>query len=41
MVVKGGNYRVVKSGENLVKGLCGPQHTTDILTKSSILTNIY
>jgi len=41
MVVKGGNNIVVKSGENPWRGLCGPQHETDILTKSSILTNIY
>lgn len=41
MVVESGNDSVGKSGKKVGKGLCGPQHTSDFLTKSRKLTNIY
>ena len=40
-VVECGNYIHYQSGKKWGRGLCGPQHVTDILTKSSILTNTY
>jgi hypothetical protein len=41
VVVKSGKYMVGKSGKNPVKGLCGVQRVTDILTKTNFLTYLF
>ena len=41
LVVKSGWNTMGKKWEKVVRGLCGVQHETDILTKTNKLTNIY